>query len=73
MASEPHQPHKGGSAQADAGVPPGHGHDDEEGQGMVEYAFILVLMVLVVILIFTVISKQTNNLYSNIENGIQGH
>jgi Flp pilus assembly pilin Flp len=44
----------------------------ERGQGMVEYAFILALIVIVLIVIVTIIGKQTNNMYSNISNGIGG-
>ena len=44
--------------------------EPENGQGMVEYAFILVLVVLVVILLVTVIGTQTQNFYSNIQNGM---
>jgi pilus assembly protein Flp/PilA len=46
--------------------------DGEDGQGMVEYAFILVLIALVTIAIVTILGKQTNNLFSNVNNGLNG-
>jgi pilus assembly protein Flp/PilA len=45
-------------------------HDDERGQGMVEYALILVLIAIVVIVILQVVGQQTNNVFSNIANGL---
>ena len=43
---------------------------DEEGQGLVEYAFILVLIAVAVIVALQVLGHTTNDLYSNISNGI---
>lgn len=42
----------------------------EGGQGMVEYAFILVLVAIVVLVALQVLGHTTNNLYSNIANGL---
>jgi Flp pilus assembly pilin Flp len=42
----------------------------EEGQGLVEYAFILVLIAMAVLLGLQVLGHTTNNLYSNIANGL---
>lgn len=42
----------------------------EDGQGMVEYALILMLMALVVIVVLSVVGAQTNNVFSNIDNGL---
>jgi pilus assembly protein Flp/PilA len=44
--------------------------DDERGQSMVEYAFILILVAMVVIVILQVVGYQTNNVFSNIANGL---
>jgi pilus assembly protein Flp/PilA len=44
--------------------------DDERGQGMVEYALILVLITIVVIVIPQVVGQQTNNVFSNVANGL---
>ena len=45
---------------------------DERGQGMVEYALVLVLIAVVVIVIVGVVGAQTNNVFSNIANGMAG-
>lgn len=37
---------------------------------MVEYAFILILVAMVLIAVVTIVGHQTNNLYSNISNGL---
>ena len=37
---------------------------------MVEYALILVLIAVVVIVILTVVGQQTNNVFSNVSNGL---
>jgi len=42
----------------------------ERGQGMVEYAFILILVAIVVLVALQVLGHTTNNLYSNIANGL---
>jgi pilus assembly protein Flp/PilA len=39
---------------------------------MVEYALVLVLIAIVVIVIVTVVGAQTNNVFSNIANGLGG-
>jgi Flp pilus assembly pilin Flp len=44
-----------------------------EGQGMVEYAMIAMVMGLALLAIVAVIGKQTDNMYSNISNGFNGH
>jgi Flp pilus assembly pilin Flp len=45
-------------------------HEGERGQGLVEYGFILVLIAVFVILSVQLLGHQTNNLYSNIANGL---
>lgn len=42
----------------------------ERGQGMVEYALILMLMALVVIVLLSIVGSETNNVFSNINNGL---
>jgi Flp pilus assembly pilin Flp len=42
----------------------------EAGQGMVEYAFIIVLIAIAVLVGLQVLGHATNNLYSNISNGL---
>jgi pilus assembly protein Flp/PilA len=44
--------------------------DDERGQGMVEYALIPVLIAMVVIVVVQVVGQQTNNVFSNVANGL---
>jgi pilus assembly protein Flp/PilA len=51
-------------------VHPADGRDDERGQGMVEYALILVLIAIAVIVILQVVGQQTNNVFSNVSNGL---
>jgi pilus assembly protein Flp/PilA len=52
-------------------VQPADGRDDDErGQGLVEYALILVLIAIVVIVILQVVGQQTNNVFSNVSNGL---
>ena len=46
------------------------GRRGERGQGMVEYAFIVVLIAIAVIIALQVLGHTTNNLYSNISNGL---
>jgi len=43
---------------------------DERGQGLVEYALILILVAIVVIVILSVVGAQTNNVFSNVANGL---
>ena len=45
---------------------------DQAGQGMVEYAFIIVLIAIAVLVALQVLGHATNNLYSNISNGLNG-
>jgi pilus assembly protein Flp/PilA len=45
----------------------------DEGQGMVEYAMILMMVAIALLLIVGVIGKQTNNMFSNISNGLASH
>jgi pilus assembly protein Flp/PilA len=42
----------------------------ERGQGMVEYAMILVMVALVVLIALQILGRTTNNVYSNIANGL---
>jgi len=44
--------------------------DDEDGQGLVEYAFIIMFVAIVVLLAVQVLGHVTNNMYSNISNGL---
>jgi Flp pilus assembly pilin Flp len=44
--------------------------EDEAGQGMVEYAFIIVLIAIAAIVALQVLGHTTNNLFSNISNGL---
>jgi Flp pilus assembly pilin Flp len=46
--------------------------DGESGQGMVEYVFIVVLIAIAVIIALQVLGHTTNNLFSNISNGLTG-
>lgn len=45
---------------------------DESGQGLVEYGMIAMMIAIALILIVTIIGKQTNLMYSNISNGLNG-
>jgi pilus assembly protein Flp/PilA len=49
---------------------PGNRRDDERGQGLVEYGLILVLIAIVVIVVVGVVGQQTNNVFSNVSNGL---
>lgn len=42
----------------------------ERGQGMVEYAFILILVAVVALVAVQALGHTTQNLYSNISNGL---
>jgi pilus assembly protein Flp/PilA len=42
----------------------------EEGQGMTEYALLVILIAIVVVLMLGILGKQTNNVFSNISNGL---
>jgi pilus assembly protein Flp/PilA len=44
----------------------------EEGQGMTEYALLVILIAIVVVLMLGILGKQTNNVFSNISNGLGG-
>jgi pilus assembly protein Flp/PilA len=43
---------------------------DEDGQGLVEYALIVVLIAIAVLIALQVLGHSTNNLFSNISNGL---
>jgi pilus assembly protein Flp/PilA len=49
---------------------PADRRDDERGQGLVEYGLILVLIAIVVIVVLGVVGQQTNNVFSNVSNGL---
>jgi pilus assembly protein Flp/PilA len=44
----------------------------ESGQGLVEYALILVLVAIVVIAILALLGPQIGNVFSQINQGLQG-
>jgi Flp pilus assembly pilin Flp len=44
--------------------------DDERGQGLVEYGLIIVLVAIFVIIVVGVVGHQTNNVFSNVSNGL---
>jgi Flp pilus assembly pilin Flp len=44
--------------------------DDERGQGLVEYGLILILIAIFVIVVVGVVGHQTNNVFSNVSNGL---
>jgi pilus assembly protein Flp/PilA len=49
---------------------PRNRRDDERGQGLVEYGLILILIAIVVIVVVGVVGHQTNNVFSNVSNGL---
>ena len=49
---------------------PGSDRDGERGQGLVEYGLILILIAIVVIVVLGVVGQQTNNVFSNVSNGL---
>jgi pilus assembly protein Flp/PilA len=51
-------------------VPTSRRRDDERGQGLVEYALVLVLIAIFVIVVVGVVGHQTNNVFSNVSNGL---
>jgi pilus assembly protein Flp/PilA len=51
-------------------VPTSRRRDDERGQGLVEYGLILILIAIVVIVVVGVVGHQTNNVFSNVSNGL---
>jgi Flp pilus assembly pilin Flp len=51
-------------------VPTSRRRDDERGQGLVEYGLILVLIAIFVIVVVGVVGHQTNNVFSNVSNGL---
>jgi pilus assembly protein Flp/PilA len=53
-----------------ATLAPGNRRDDERGQGLVEYGLILILIAIVVIVVVGVVGHQTNNVFSNVSNGL---
>jgi Flp pilus assembly pilin Flp len=44
--------------------------DSERGQGLVEYGLILILIAIFVIVVVGVVGHQTNNVFSNVSNGL---
>ncbi len=51
-------------------APTSRRRDDERGQGLVEYGLIIVLIAIFVIVVVGVMGHQTNNVFSNISNGL---
>ncbi len=51
-------------------APTSRRRDDERGQGMVEYALIIILVAIFVIVVVGVVGHQTNNVFSNVSNGL---
>ncbi|MFI5062216.1 MAG: Flp family type IVb pilin [Actinomycetales bacterium] len=51
-------------------VPTSRRRDDERGQGLVEYGLILILIAIFVIVVVGVVGHQTNNVFSNVSNGL---
>jgi pilus assembly protein Flp/PilA len=51
-------------------VPTTRQRDSERGQGLVEYGLILILIAIVVIVVVGVVGHQTNNVFSNVSNGL---
>jgi pilus assembly protein Flp/PilA len=51
-------------------LPTSRRRDDERGQGLVEYGLILVLIAIAVIVVVGVVGHQTNNVFSNVSNGL---
>ncbi|MBV8194370.1 MAG: Flp family type IVb pilin [Candidatus Dormibacteraeota bacterium] len=45
-------------------------HRNQRGQGLVEYGLILILVAIVVIVILSVVGAQTQNVFSNVSNGL---
>ena len=44
--------------------------DSERGQGLVEYGLIIILVAIFVIVVVGVLGHQTNNVFSNVSNGL---
>ena len=44
--------------------------DSERGQELVEYGLILILIAIFVIVVVGVVGHQTNNVFSNVSNGL---
>jgi pilus assembly protein Flp/PilA len=51
-------------------IAPSRRRDDERGQGMVEYALVVILIAIFVIVVVGVVGHQTNNVFSNVSNGL---
>ena len=49
---------------------PADRRDDQRGQGLVEYGLILILIAIAVIVVLGVVGQQTNNVFSNVSNGL---
>jgi Flp pilus assembly pilin Flp len=51
-------------------APTSRRRDDERGQGLVEYGLIIILIAIFVIVVVGVMGHQTNNVFSNVSNGL---
>ncbi len=51
-------------------VPTTRLRDGERGQGLVEYGLLVVLIAIFVIVVVAVVGHQTNNVFSNVSNGL---
>jgi Flp pilus assembly pilin Flp len=51
-------------------VPTSRLRDGERGQGLVEYGLLVVLIAIFGIVVVAVVGHQTNNVFSNVSNGL---
>jgi Flp pilus assembly pilin Flp len=51
-------------------VPTSRRRESERGQGLVEYGLIIILFAIFVIVVVGVVGHQTNNVFSNVSNGL---
>jgi pilus assembly protein Flp/PilA len=51
-------------------LPTSRRRESERGQGLVEYGLILILIAIFVIVVVGVVGHQTNNVFSNVSNGL---
>jgi Flp pilus assembly pilin Flp len=51
-------------------APTSRRRDDERGQGLVEYGLMIILIAIFVIVVVGVMGHQTNNVFSNVSNGL---
>ena len=51
-------------------VPTTRLRDGERGQGLVEYGLLVVLIAIFVIVVVALVGHQTNNVFSNVSNGL---